>query len=607
MKPRNRLVEILLLVLLVPLFVILAALQITWLQKVSKADEERMAAAIQSGAKQLAAEVSNELAVMQLLFQADSAGTGGAELARFQSQWSYWKQNAPYPELVDDVVILKRDIAGGLSAQRFDPAAQSFTPISPSASRIAALAKRLLSPGETGDDGLLPDPGRFLDIPALVIPIVAPPGEQPSGKEISASGYVCALLNREVLEQQVLPSMIRDSFEGTVDLRDFTVQIIDTAANRLIYPPSGATPAYQAMDQQPDVAMPILGATRMMIIKKPSTEDQSTTMEASGLDLLKTMTWMKLRSTSSSESREVTSISAQAVTLTGSGWLLTVTHKAGSVNQAARSMMYRNLSLSLGILLVLAASVVLLYMSFRKAREAGNRQREFVASVSHELRTPLSVICAAGENLSDGLIRDEEKVKGYGELIRREGRRLRDMVEKVLVASRLQTTSRRPGAPGDEPIDIAELVRWAVSLQEERCAKTGIRIDVRTEPDLPPVRGNNESLRSAVQNLIDNAVLHGGDGKLVRVSLDARDGRRGRILCMRVEDHGKGMSRGDMARLFRPFARGQSAIQEQVPGTGLGLTIAQRAAAAHGGAIRVQSAPGKGSVFELILPTERGR
>ena len=113
-------------------------------------------------------------------------------------------------------------------------------------------------------------------------------------------------------------------------------------------------------------------------------------------------------------------------------WQLLIKHRAGSLEAAVTEARRRNLVISFGILLLLAASVGTIIISTGRAQKLARQQVEFVAGVSHELRTPLAVICSAGENLADGVVEAPAQVSQYGALIRNEGRRLTKMVEQGL-------------------------------------------------------------------------------------------------------------------------------------------------------------------------------
>jgi signal transduction histidine kinase len=608
MNARRRVAEILLLSLLLPLVITLAALQYRWLDKARAADTQRMAAGLSRSAKELTSLVTAQLSALQILFQVDAEDVRTRSWSGFASQWAYWRAHAPFPGLVRDVYLVSPGKGAGATVRQYDPVGRAFREEVPArVSAVASIAGALYPGGGAETAYLAPGLEHFLDIPAVVIPIF---GTLPFGP----SAFVCVLLDRTVLERDVLPSIVRESFGGDVDERDYDIELIDVSLGRMLYP-SGRTVDRAALDA-PDLLMPIPAASgKMVVVGQVAQGGGQVSSDAEpSLDLISTLNLMNGKvltaRTQNDAANSLSGFMAGTSTMVegSNGWLLAVRHRSGSIDRATRDAMLGNLALSLGILLVLGASVVLLYLSFRRAREATARQREFVATVSHELRTPLAVICSAGENLSDGLVRDPDRVKGYGETIRREGRRLRDMVEKVLALSsgRPAGTSRTAAGGAGGEVDVAEIVRAAVALQAAACAEKGIRLEAEIAPNVGTVPGDSAALRAAVQNLVDNAVIHGGAGGVVRVSVSERAGRRGTEIRVRVEDRGKGIARNDLAHLFEPFYRGAAAVADQTPGSGLGLAIAQRAARAHGGAVTVESAPGKGSVFTLMLPGARG-
>src|SRR5207302_6342536 len=107
-------------------------------------------------------------------------------------------------------------------------------------------------------------------------------------------------------------------------------------------------------------------------------------------------------------------------------------HRQGSLDAIVTKSRRRNMAISIGVLGLLGASFLIVIASAQRERRLARQQMAFVAAVSHELRTPLAVICSAAENLSDGVVADGAQVKKYGSLIQTEGRRLGDMVERVM-------------------------------------------------------------------------------------------------------------------------------------------------------------------------------
>src|SRR6185437_9758188 len=134
--------------------------------------------------------------------------------------------------------------------------------------------------------------------------------------------------------------------------------------------------------------------------------------------------------------------SRATVTMASPRWRLLVQHPSGSLEAAVNSARRRNLIISSSILSMLGASIGLLVLSTRRAQELARQQMEFVAAVSHELRTPLAVIRSAGENLADGVVKDDTENHKYVVLIRSEGRRLTEMVEQILEFAGIQSGQR---------------------------------------------------------------------------------------------------------------------------------------------------------------------
>lgn len=280
-------------------------------------------------------------------------------------------------------------------------------------------------------------------------------------------------------------------------------------------------------------------------------------------------------------------------------WLLLVQHESGSLDAAVRQARRRNLGISFGVLLLLTGSVGLLVVTSRQAHQLARQQMEFVAGVSHELRTPVAVIRSAAENLSHGVVDRGDRVKRYGQLVETEARRLGEMVESVLqyagIASGLGPRTREPLAPADI---IEGALEGSMSLLDPE----QVTVQRSVTPNLPPVMGDATALRSAVQNLIANAIKYGGRDGWVGISAQPGTEKGRPAVHITVSDHGAGIPATEIPRIFEPFYRGADAVERQVHGSGLGLSLVQRIVAEHGGRVAVQSRPGSGSTFTIVLP-----
>jgi len=281
------------------------------------------------------------------------------------------------------------------------------------------------------------------------------------------------------------------------------------------------------------------------------------------------------------------------------GWQLVLQHTAGSLDAAVSQVRHRNLWLSFGILAVLMVSVGFVLVSAQRAERLAGQQMDFVATVSHELRTPLAVIRSAAQNMSAGVVHDAGQAKRYGDLIETEGRRLTDMVEQVLEYAGLSGNRR---AARTHPVDAGAVVREVAAASSDLLASEHFTMTLDIADDVPLAAGEEDALRRALQNLIANAIKYGAEGRTVAMSVKLGQTRGRDEVQVSVRDRGRGIDPEDVAHVFEPFYRGRYAIDRQIRGNGLGLSLVKRIAEAHGGHVSVTSTPGEGATFTLHMP-----
>ena len=215
-------------------------------------------------------------------------------------------------------------------------------------------------------------------------------------------------------------------------------------------------------------------------------------------------------------------------------------------------------------------------------------RRRVVADVAHELRTPLTSIQAHLEALRDGVLApDAATLTTIHDEAARLGRLVAD----------LETLARAEGAGFTlqrGPIDVADVVRDVATELGGRFPEKGVSLDL----DLSPVRvlADEDRIAQIARNLISNALKFTATGGRVRVATRVEDGRA----LLEVSDTGVGMTADEAAHAFDRFWRAPGSAA--IPGTGIGLTIARELAVAHGGDVSVESAPGRGSTFRVVLP-----
>jgi signal transduction histidine kinase len=210
---------------------------------------------------------------------------------------------------------------------------------------------------------------------------------------------------------------------------------------------------------------------------------------------------------------------------------------------------------------------------------------ELASGVAHEIKNPVVGI-SNGLDLVLRRVRDPD-LRPITEEIRRQLERIHAAVNDLL-------TFARPRDPRFAPVSVVEVVRRAVTLVEPEAGRRGVEIKVRKDPDIPVIRGDGEFLQQGLVNLLVNAMDFSPRGGAVSVTIRRCTGE----IQLRVQDEGPGMDAGTLERIFRPF------FTTRASGTGLGLPITQGIAQRHGGRLEVESKPGEGSTFTLVLPEE---
>ncbi len=223
-----------------------------------------------------------------------------------------------------------------------------------------------------------------------------------------------------------------------------------------------------------------------------------------------------------------------------------------------------------------------------RLQAAEELERNFLMTVSHELRTPLTAIRGHVEALLEGVVEDDESRMSSLETISLEAQRLERLVDDVLDLAKLDT---RRFALRHEEVDMGRLVDRAYSAFGEEARRRSIDYR-RSVTAAPVIETDGDRVLQVISNLLSNAFRWTPDGGAVELGLAQVDG----TIRVGVADTGPGISEGDRERIFRPFWSLDHA------GTGLGLAVASELASALGGSIELDSEPGRGSRFELVLP-----
>ncbi len=233
------------------------------------------------------------------------------------------------------------------------------------------------------------------------------------------------------------------------------------------------------------------------------------------------------------------------------------------------------------------------------ANEKSRVQGEFLANMSHEIRTPLAAVTGYADLLLDPSLGSDERIE-YVQTIRRNGDHLLRLINDILDISKMEagmmTVESIPCSPAQVVVDVASLMR--VSAQEKE-----LGFEVRFVGPIPDsIATDPTRLRQILLNLVGNAIKFTPCGEItMRVCCEGIGTGRTRLV-VEVQDTGIGMSPSQAIALFRPFTQADASATRLFGGTGLGLSISKNLALLLGGDVTVQSAPGVGTSFFLVLP-----
>jgi signal transduction histidine kinase len=589
-------------VVLTALLVTLAVLQYRWLDEVGEAERARMRAGLQSRAADFTQEFDLELTRIYVAFHGDPDTIDLDPAAAIAAQLARAQASASAPGLIKDVFLLESQGPRPGTLQRFDPASRTLQPAEwPAALESWRLRATHVVP-LGANAGVLPV---FLAdavdaaAPALIIPMpfVKRIGFESAGANgrfavvpdnVGTARAIIVCLDADRVRRQLLEPLVAKYF-GAGDASEYIASIVQRdAPSRVVY----TSAADATVDQKSADVTAGMFDLRLNEVTR-LTRDVKTGPEQAGKPPADQVAVTIVR-------RSATPGDAAKVLMTGGAnqgaWQVRARYRSGSLESIVARSRRRNLAIGLGVLGLLGAAFALVMAAAQRQRRLAQQQMEFVAAVSHELRTPLAVICSAGENLADGVVADSAQVKTYGSLIETEGRRLGDMVERVLLFAGIGSGVKKSARA---EVDVAQVIADAVSGVGAEARDRDVHVTVHTNGALPPVMGDADALRSAVQNIVGNAVKYSLDGGAVDVTAEVVDGA---IVRIRVADRGLGIDAADLPHIFKPFYRGRRAVDAQVRGTGIGLSVVLHVIQSHGGDVHLDSRAGEGTTVTVMLP-----
>ena len=577
-------------IVLITLLPVMAFFQYKWLGQLSEAETVRTRTNLQISADRFSEDFDRQLTLIYQTFQIEIEAAGKKNVIPFLvDRYRQLAQTVNADSLVDAIYYLPLEMKKKPDLYRLD-----IRQATASRSEWPASLLFIRNAVRFDNDENIMRLIQFTQTPWLgKVPIIITSDSPPmlfDSKRMDEFRLVIIVLNQEYFNNRLIPSLINTHFGVYEDL-ELDIAIARKGEPDSLYYKSGSTsdPAdFSNVDVRAD-----LGRWRMrgIFIATAVTKTEREDIQKLTRDIDNTEISLKVITQDSVDKKEISRYLISKVP----GWELLVRHHSGSLEAAIAETHRRNLLISFGILALLGVSIVMVYLSSQRAKKLAGQQMEFVAGVSHELRTPLSVIRSAGENLADGVIRDPEQTHRYGRLIRDEGRRLSDLVEQVLTFSGIRNGAQNLNK---QRCNINTLIGEVLAQIHEN----GPTIETRFQENMPDILCDRTGIQMVLKNIISNAIKYSGKSVCIQITTDS-DKSKG-FLSIRICDNGMGIEADDLNRIFEPFYRSRSAIEAQIHGTGLGLSLAQKIIELHHGKISARSNTTQGTCFEISLPIE---
>ena len=246
------------------------------------------------------------------------------------------------------------------------------------------------------------------------------------------------------------------------------------------------------------------------------------------------------------------------------------------------------------------AGAVLFFRDLTSARRVENMRSDFVANASHELRTPLASLLGFIETLQGPARDDAAARERFLEIMREQAYRMSRLIEDLLSLSRIEMRAHM------EPlavVDLGAIVAQAVDSLSPMALEEGVTLHLAVEGGDHWVQGDRDELLRLAENLLENAVKYGASGRRVDVVLATARGPEDRPQVeLSVRDYGPGIDAEHLPRLTERFYRVDVGQSREKGGTGLGLAIVKHIVTRHRGRLAIESEPGRGAVFRVVLP-----
>lgn len=581
---------------LIALLAVLGVLQFRWSNQLRNADLQRKKAALEAGMNGFREDFRRELAGICTSFGFRPPDEAEAIRDLYARQCGDWARSSEHRDLVANYYLWEKGKNESYSFFQFNPQQNDNFSATSCPPRLGLLCN-----ASDLESALAPRGAEFAPMGfrwriqgeslAMVRPIPQPGWQsgKPQGgcpPDCPPAGFMIVELDHDVFLERFLPELAKRYFAGP-EGQLYDVAIVNGEdPPQLIYS-SDPNPSPE-LAKSPDESLHLFNTRRGW-----GTEDGGGFRREPGISRRRERMRPPFPGEPGREPPERgRSIFGAPLLADASAaeWRLVVRHPGTSMDEAAALYWRRDLLLGFGVLLVLAASMILVLIWIQRIRRLAKMQMEFVAGVSHELRTPVSVISSAAENLADGVVASSDQVKQYGTLIRNEAQRLAGMVGQVLLFA---TTREGSQQVEPRPVAVGEIVDSTLAELDHLITANGFEVEKQVPADLPQAMADPKALGRCLQSLITNVLKYAAAGQWMGIRAQAGSGADEGKVVLSVEDHGPGIAPEELRHIFEPFYRGNVARTSQTHGTGLGLSLAKEAMDAMGGELTASSRLGR--------------
>ena len=276
-------------------------------------------------------------------------------------------------------------------------------------------------------------------------------------------------------------------------------------------------------------------------------------------------------------------------------WNIKIAFTDNAIASAYNATLIKNMIVLGFAVLFLVSAFLFMFFTAQRERALAQRQTGFLANVTHELKTPLAVMQAAGENISDGRVKDPISLKQYGNHIYTEAIRLRKMIEKLLDIAKADSGQIINKAT---PVNINEIIKRFVAKNQAYIQGKSFNITVKVSDDPSLIMMDVDHIENVLSNLTENAIKYSKENKNLSFTVKYTNEN----VVVNVSDTGLGIPKKHLKNIFKKFYRVEDSLNASTKGHGLGLSIVKNLVELNGGKIDVESELGNGTTFSLKFP-----